>query len=287
MRAWPLTSRAPMAARIAKFAESDESITRRRGRRSATTPPINSVEIWASVQQAKAIPTSVADPVRSSTANATAIGARFVPKNEIVRAVKRRRKLRSRSGPRSGRKALLPVSLETRIRLPERHRELVDPRVDTDELCADRPAEFFLGQPGRDPGSPGMKPLTQLVQVAPDVRHHAEVHQRQSFGRPAFDLVERQLPRLEVEVGWRRRGQDDGVGWNADTGCVAGVERPVVVEVADVMSRVSRCREAIESEDAISHDMDVVLGDGSKLSPERVERVAVQPARARLEAARV
>ena len=73
-------------ARITKFAESDDTITSRRGRRSATTPPINNVETWASVQQAKAIPTSVADPVRSRTANATAIGARFVPKNEIVRA---------------------------------------------------------------------------------------------------------------------------------------------------------------------------------------------------------
>jgi len=83
-----------MAARIAKFAESDDSITRRRGRRSATTPPISSVEICASVQQAKAIPTSVADPVRSRTANATAIGARFVPKNEIVRAPASSRKLR-------------------------------------------------------------------------------------------------------------------------------------------------------------------------------------------------
>ena len=53
------------------------------------------------------------------------------------------------------------------------------------------------------------------------------------------------------------------------------------------MSRVTRCREALEFEDTISDDMDVFLGNGSELSPERVERVAVQPARAGLQAARV
>jgi hypothetical protein len=38
----------------------------------------------ASVRAAKTRPVSVAEPVRSSTANASAIGTRFVPKNEIV-----------------------------------------------------------------------------------------------------------------------------------------------------------------------------------------------------------
>src|SRR5207247_5184545 len=87
----------------------------------ATTPPINSVEIWASVQQAKARPTSVADPVRSRTANATAIGARFVPKNEIVRAPASNRKLRSRRGPSSNVSATLPIELQPGVGLPERH----------------------------------------------------------------------------------------------------------------------------------------------------------------------
>ena len=73
---------------------SEPIITSRRGSRSATTPPTRSVEIWASVQAANASPTSVADPVRSSTAKATAIGTRFVPKKEIVRAGKSRRKFR-------------------------------------------------------------------------------------------------------------------------------------------------------------------------------------------------
>jgi hypothetical protein len=66
--------------RTATFARSEPTITIRRGRRSATTPATRSVETCATVQQAKAMPVSVAEPVRSSTANATAIGARYVPK---------------------------------------------------------------------------------------------------------------------------------------------------------------------------------------------------------------
>src|SRR6185295_18728236 len=53
----------------------------------------------ASVLAAKTRPTSVADPVRSSTANASAIGTRFVPKNETVLAENSSAKFRSRRGP--------------------------------------------------------------------------------------------------------------------------------------------------------------------------------------------
>ena len=55
-------------------------MTSLRGSRSATTPATSSVVTCATVQQANAIPVSVAEPVRSSTAKATAIGARYVPK---------------------------------------------------------------------------------------------------------------------------------------------------------------------------------------------------------------
>src|SRR6266566_2038208 len=146
MRACPPTSSTPMAVRIAKFAESDDSITRRRGRRSATTPPINSVEIWASVQQANAIPTSVADPVKSRTANATAIGARFVPKNEIVRAPASSRKLRTRRGPSSRGTALFPVAFQSGVGLPERHCALIRLHVASGcpHVTANRLAELLF-----------------------------------------------------------------------------------------------------------------------------------------------
>jgi hypothetical protein len=84
-----VTSRSPIVVRTTKFALSEAIITSCRGSRSPTTPPTRSVEICASVQAANASPTSVAELVSPRTANATAIGARFVPKNEIARAKKR------------------------------------------------------------------------------------------------------------------------------------------------------------------------------------------------------
>src|SRR5436190_17860450 len=90
--ACPVTSRIPIVTRTQKLAESEAIITRRRGSRSATTPPTSSTDTCASVQAANARPTSVAELLSPRTANATAIGARFVPKNEIARAAKRYRK---------------------------------------------------------------------------------------------------------------------------------------------------------------------------------------------------
>src|SRR5690242_11890731 len=106
-----------MAVRTATFARSDATITSRRGSLSATTPATSSVATCATVQHANAIPVSVAEPVRSRTANATAIGARYVPKYEIARAEKSSVKLRPMTLP--------PVALETGVRLPVRHRALV------------------------------------------------------------------------------------------------------------------------------------------------------------------
>ena len=71
-------------------------MTRRRGRRSAMTPPTRSEQTCANVQAANASPTSDAELLSPRTANATAIGARLVPKKEIVRAANSKRKFRSR-----------------------------------------------------------------------------------------------------------------------------------------------------------------------------------------------
>jgi hypothetical protein len=93
-----VTSRTPIVVRTPTFAASEPTITSCRGRRSARTPPTTSVATCASVQHANAIPVSVAEPVRSRTANATAIGARYVPRYEIVLALRRSRKFRCCSG---------------------------------------------------------------------------------------------------------------------------------------------------------------------------------------------
>src|SRR6266536_3575579 len=158
-----------MVARTAKFAVSELSITRRRGRRSATTPPTSSVEICASVQHANAIPTSVAEPVRSRTANATAIGARFVPKNEIVRAPKSRRKFRTLSGPSSSRTTLLPIPLQAGVRLPEGHRALVGFGITLPvcvQLVPNRVAELRFRYAGSDERHPVHQAPAQLGEVA-------------------------------------------------------------------------------------------------------------------------
>jgi len=78
-----------METRMHTFAASELTITSRRGSRSLTTPPTISTETCASVQHANAMPVSLAEPVRSRTAKATAIGARYVPKYEIARALTR------------------------------------------------------------------------------------------------------------------------------------------------------------------------------------------------------
>jgi hypothetical protein len=78
---------------------SEPIITRRRGTRSPTTPPNASMATCASVQAAKLSPTAVAPPPWSRTANATAIGARYVPTYEIARAANSSRNAGSLSGP--------------------------------------------------------------------------------------------------------------------------------------------------------------------------------------------
>src|SRR5439155_26875767 len=101
-------------------------------------------------------------------------------------------------------------------------------------------------------------------------------------GSAALDLVERLLPRLDVDLGRRRRRHDEAAGQDAYAARVTGVERPVGIEVADVVGGVARRREAVEPEHAILDRVDVLLGHRRELAPERVERVAVEAARALL-----
>src|SRR6476646_248016 len=239
-----------MVARITQFAESDDTITSRRGRRSATTPPINNVETWASVQQAKAIPTSVADPVRSRTANATAIGARFVPKNEIVRADASKRKLRSRRGPSSRSTALLPVAFQARVRLPEWHCALIGIHVASgcSHVTANRLAELLFHYTLSDPSGPVGESLPQFGEMRPGIFRDADVDERQAARLPLLDLVDRANPCLEVELRRRRRRQDRAIGLEPDTGRIARVQSAVAGEVTDVVACVSGGRKALEAE---------------------------------------
>jgi hypothetical protein len=100
---------------------------------------------------------------------------------------------------------------------------------------------------------------------------------------PPSELVERPLPRLEVDLRRRGGGVDEATRVDPHAGRVARVERPVLVEVRDVVARVAGRGEAGEPDDVLAHREHVCGRDRGELAPELVERVAVEAPRARLE----
>jgi len=109
------------------------------------------------------------------------------------------------------------------------------------------------------------------------------VDQREPVRVASLEVLDRALPLLEVEIRRGRWRQNGSAGVDANTRGVARIERPVAVEVGDVMRRVARGRKAREAEDAVAHDVHVVARHRSELTPERVECVAVEPACAALQ----
>src|SRR5256885_14395292 len=79
----------------------------------------------------------------------------------------------------------------------------------------------------------------QLGEVTPDVVGDAEVDEGEPLGSAALDLVERLLPRLDVDLGRRRRRHDEAAGQDAYAARVSGGEGPVGIEVADVAGGVA------------------------------------------------
>jgi hypothetical protein len=70
---------------------SAPSIASRGETRSATTPPASTSAVMTTLWEARTSPRSVADPVRSRTAKASATGAIPSPIIEVVRPRKSRR----------------------------------------------------------------------------------------------------------------------------------------------------------------------------------------------------
>jgi hypothetical protein len=100
MWASPATSSAAIAPWLAKRTASAPTMTPRRGRRSPTTPPTSRKATSGTVRAASTMPRSEADPVSSSTANASATGTIPSPTSEIAWPVKSRRNSRSRKTSR-------------------------------------------------------------------------------------------------------------------------------------------------------------------------------------------
>jgi hypothetical protein len=72
----------------------------------------------------------------------------------------------------------------------------------------------------------------------------AEVDQCEPLRAAELDLVDRPLPRLEVDLGRRRDRDDVTARYDADACRVARIEGAVRGEVADVVIRVARRGEA-------------------------------------------
>src|SRR5262249_42793757 len=245
IRACPEKRSAATVAWLRSLSTFDATITRFRGSRSAQMPPSSRKTTTGSVRAASTKPRSAFESVRSSTAKASAMFAKALPTYEVVVLRKRRRNSRSCSGPRSGRRTLVPVALQPRVRLPERHRLLVGVQVGA-EVARRGLRELPFARAVADAAGPLAEADAQLGEVALDVLGDAEMDQRQAPGRAGPDLVERPVPRLEVDLRRRRRRQHEVARPDAHAGSVARVQRPVAGEVADVMARVAGGREGRE-----------------------------------------
>src|SRR5918995_2995218 len=160
---------------------------------------------------------------------------------------------------------LVPPAPEAGVGLPERRGALVVGRLV--DVLAGRLDELLLGRSGGDELRPRPQLPPRLGEVVLDVVEEPEVDERQAPGAAAPDLVERPLPRVDIHVRRRRDRPDLAVGRDTHAGRVAGVERPVRVDVADVVRGVAGRREAVEPEHALAGDVDVAPRDGGELAP--------------------
>ena len=103
--------------------------------------------------------------------------------------------------------------------------------------------------------------------MARNVCSGAEVDQCEPGGLPALDLVERSVPDLQVEVGRRCWRQHEAIRGYAYAGRIAGVQRPTLVEVADVVARMPGRGETVEAQNAVSDDTNVRFRDRCELAP--------------------
>jgi hypothetical protein len=85
MVAVPVSTIAATAAWVSSASPLDTTSTSRRGTRSASTPPNNSSSTLVNDRAPTTSPRSFVDPVRSSTANASAIGASALPAIDTTR----------------------------------------------------------------------------------------------------------------------------------------------------------------------------------------------------------
>ena len=113
------------------------------------------------------------------------------------------------------------------------------------------------------------------------------MRQRKARGGASFGLHDRLLPGFEIDL--RRRGgrQDEASGRDPHADRVARIQRPVGMQIRHMMAGMARASKALEAEHLVAYQMHILSRHGEELAPELVERVAVEPARTRLEPRRV
>ena len=112
--AWPVSSSTATTAWLAPLARFEATITWWRGSRSAQTPPKSRSRMTGIWRAASTSPRSVVEPVRSSTANASATGAIALPDHRDRAAGEEEAELAVRGAARAG-SCGLPVRSQVRL----------------------------------------------------------------------------------------------------------------------------------------------------------------------------
>ena len=189
------------------------------------------------------------------------------------RAGRERRRFAAASGS-CGFPPLAPVALEPAERLPERRGPVVailDARVARRDVGARGGRERRLVHSVLDPLPPATERLAQPrgATERPRTRRSGSWRARSARGVRSRPSV---CSRLEVELRRRSRAEARSARARSAPGRVAGVERPVPVEIGDVVPGVARRQERLEADDVTRRDPDVRLRHGDELAPKLVER---------------
>ena len=143
--------------------------------------------------------------------------------------------------------------------------------------------ERLLSHPVAHASCPAVELRIEAVEMRVDVLVHTEVDQSQTLRCAIPD---------RAVVACHASTSTSGGGETGSTYDAPGIRTPAaspassvsVAQVADVVRRVTLCRERLPAEDVAVGEPDVCFRHGREFSPERVEEVAVEPPRRALEA---
>lgn len=151
------------------------------------------------------------------------------------------------------------------------------------DVRVDPPRKLVLRGILGAPRGPALERGTQPGEVAGDIVEDAEMDACDTTRHTRVHLVDRAIPRLEVDLGRCEGRKHERPTRQADASDVTGVEGPGSIEVGNVMRRMTRAREAREPEHVVADDRDVLLRNREQAAPQPIERIPVETACAHLE----